>query len=81
MGNNAKSNGPSFSPTSLNAGQRGAVSSSSPSHTVLYPVSPAKYSFFASRAASPSSALAGAGRTSSTAHDAQSVRQRSNGLR
>lgn len=45
MGNNATSTPPKRSPTSANAGHTGTLSSSSPSRTVLYPVSPAKYSF------------------------------------
>jgi hypothetical protein len=45
MGNNATSTPPKRSPTSANAGHTGTLSSSSPSRTVRYPVSPAKYSF------------------------------------
>ena len=45
MGNNATSTPPKRSPTSVNAGHTGTLSSSSPSRTVRYPVSPAKYSF------------------------------------
>lgn len=64
----AKSNGPNFSPISLNAGHLGAVSTSSPSMTVLYPVSPAKYAFFPDAG-------------SETDQDAQRVCHRSNGVR
>ena len=65
MGMAAKSNGPSFSPISLNAGHTGDVSGSSPSRTLLYPVSPPKYAFFPEAG-------------SSSAHEAQRVCHRSN---
>jgi hypothetical protein len=55
------------SPTSANAGHTGALSSSSPSRTVLYPVLPAKYSFLCVW-------------RSSTTHAAQSVCHLSNAV-
>ena len=45
IGNNAMSTPPKRSPTWAKAGQTGTLSSSSPSRTVRYPVSPAKYTF------------------------------------
>lgn len=66
----AKSNGPNFSPISLNAGHVGTASGSSPVLTDLYPVSPAKYAFL------PALPV-----RSSTAHEDQSVWNRSNSVR
>ena len=68
MGNKATSTPPKRSPTSENAGHTGTLSSSSPSWTVLYPVSPAKYSFLCVW-------------RSSTTHAAQSACHLSNGVR
>lgn len=68
MGNNATSTLPKRSPTSANAGHTGTLFSSSPSLTVRYPVSPAKYSFLFDW-------------RSSTTHAAQSACHRSNGVR
>ena len=68
MGNNATSTPPKRSPTSANAGHTGTLSSSSPSRTVPYPVSPAKYSFLCVW-------------RSSTTHAAQSACHLSNGVR
>lgn len=67
----AKSKGPRRSPISANAGHTGTVFSSSPSNTVRYAVSPAKYTFFGSVLELP------AGMTSSIAHEAHSVAARS----
>lgn len=66
----ARSNGPNFSPISLNAGHVGTLSGSSPFLTVLYPVSPAKYAFF------PPGQV-----RSSRAHEAQRVVHRSKSVR
>ena len=68
MGNNAMSTPPKRSPTSANAGHTGTLSSSSPSRTVRYPVSPAKYSFLCVW-------------RSSTTHAAQSACHLSNAVR
>ncbi len=68
MGNSATSTPPKRSPTSANTGHTGTLFSSSPSRTVRYPVSPAKYSFLCVW-------------RSSTTHAAQSACHLSNAVR
>ena len=68
MGNNATSMPPKHSTTSANAGQTGTLSSSFPSRTVRYPMSPVKYTSLCVW-------------SSSTTHAAQSACHQSNPVR